>query len=101
MGRNMQHEKIVKEYESKVDSSRRITLRNAKGIALYEHYRTIHLEDGTIIHKPLVLASPENVISAETMATLDKSITNFKKKKIGEAFDASQYQDLLDDEDGE
>lgn len=95
--KKMQHEKIINEYDSKVDSSRRITLRKAKNIALYEHYKTIHLEDGTIIHKPLVLTSPENVLSMETIATLDKSIRNFKKKKVGKTFDASQYKEFLDE----
>jgi hypothetical protein len=95
----MRHEKIINEYESKVDSSRRITLRKARNTALYEHYKTIHLEDGTIIHKPLVLTSPENVISVDTMATIDKTVRNLKKKKVGKTFDASQYKDLFDDED--
>ncbi len=57
----MQPNKISLEYESKVGSRQRITLKKPKNLNLHTFYRTIHLEDGTIIHKPLVLTSPENV----------------------------------------
>lgn len=96
----MEEANIITEYESKVDASRRITLRKGKNHPVYEHYRTIHLEDGTIIHKPLVLVSPDEVISSESLAILDQSVTNANKGKVGGTFKAKQYKDLLDkDED--
>ena len=96
----METDKIINEYESKVDSSRRITLRKGKNLPIYDHYKTIHLEDGTIIHKPLILVPPEAVVSPETLAAIEESVSNVKTKKVGASFQADQFQDLLD-EDGD
>ena len=95
----MEESDIIIEYESKVDSSRRITLRKSKNQPVYEHYRTIHLEDGTIIHKPLVLVPPDAVISSESMAMLDQSVTNAGKGKVGGTFKVKQFKGLLDEDD--
>ena|GEM_PF-4564305 len=82
-----------------VDSSRRITLKGTKKeqIPMFDDYRLYYLEDGTVILRPLVVTEPENVIRPETKAMLNKSIRNLKKGKTGKAFDASNFQDLLDD----
>lgn len=84
-----------------VDSSRRITLKSTKAdkVPMFDDYRIYYLEDGTVILRPLVVTEPENVIKPTTMKTLTKSVENFKKGKVGKAFNLADFQDLLDEKD--
>ena len=45
---------ILKEYDAKVDSKKRITLRDA----MYEYYHVEEFDDGRIVLKPRELVSP-------------------------------------------
>ena len=53
---------VLQIYDAKIDSRKRITLRNAK----YDYYNVQELEDGRIIMEPRVLTPPFE-ISANTL----------------------------------
>jgi hypothetical protein len=52
----------VKEYDAKLDSRKRITIRDAE----YEHYHMWEFEDGRIVLEPRVLVAP-NPVTAKTL----------------------------------
>lgn len=97
----LEQKSISKPKRVSVDGSRRITLKGitAKNIPVFDDYKIFYLEDGTVILRPLVVTEPENVIKPETRAMLSKSIENFKKKKVGKAFNRADFKNLLDEED--
>jgi hypothetical protein len=84
-----------------VDSSRRITLKGTKAekVPMFDNYRLFYLEDGTVILRPLVLTEPENVIKAETVERIMRSVENAKQGKVGGTFNPDKFKDLLDTED--
>jgi hypothetical protein len=92
---------VVKEYESKVDANRRITLRKVESVTMFEHFKTIHLEDGSILLRPLVLVPPEQAIGAGTLSMIHESVSNSKKSKIGGAFKKDDFKGLLTKTKGE
>lgn len=59
------------EYDTKVDSKKRVTLRGAKT----EYYHVEEKQDGTIILSPRVLVHPDT-ISENTLSMMDKSMQN-------------------------
>ena len=71
---------ILKEYDAKVDSKKRITLRDA----MYEYYHIEEFDDGSIILKPRELVPPSQ-ISEKSVAMMDNSIENLKQGKVSEA----------------
>jgi hypothetical protein len=52
----------VKEYDAKLDSRKRITIRDAE----YDHYHVREFEDGRIVLEPRVLVAP-NPVTAKTL----------------------------------
>jgi hypothetical protein len=52
----------VKEYDAKLDSRKRITIRDAE----YDHYHVREFEDGRIVLEPRVLVAP-NPVTARTL----------------------------------
>lgn len=97
---NLEKISMVAPKRVSVDSSRRITLKGSKAdkVPMFDDYRIYYLEDGTVILRPLVVTEPENVIKPATMKMLNKSVENFKKGKVGKAFNRADFQDLLDEE---
>lgn len=81
----------IKEYDARLDSKKRITLRGAKTM----FYRVREKRDGTIELSPRVLVHPDE-ISAKTLSTIDQSITNLKKGKASNAVDMGELDKLLD-----
>lgn len=79
---------ILKEYDAKVDSKKRITLRDA----MYEYYHIEEFDDGSIILKPRKLVSPSQ-ISEKTRAMMDNSIENLKQGKVSEAVNLTEFED--------
>lgn len=69
-------EKIIN-YNSKIDSKKRITIRNPK----YEYYNVTEHENGIIVLEPRELVSPLE-ISKNTLSMMDKSVENIKKGKV-------------------
>ena len=52
----------VKEYDAKLDSRKRLTIREAE----FDHYHVREFEDGKIVLEPRVLVAP-NARTAETL----------------------------------
>lgn len=78
----------VRAYDAKVDSKRRITLRNA----IYEYFHVQEFEDGKIILEPRVLVDPFE-ISEDTLKMVDASMDNLKKGIASEPIDLSEFAD--------
>lgn len=79
-------EPVIREYDAKLDSKKRLTLRGAK----YEYYHVSVLPDQRIILEPRVLTTPFEV-SANTLKIMDKSVENMKNGKVSPAVDLSEY----------
>ena len=75
------------EYDAKVDAKKRITIRNAN----YDYYHVREMEDGTILLEPRELYAPFQ-ISANTLATMDESIQNFKAGKVSAPINLSYFE---------
>ena len=73
----------VSEYDAKIDTKKRLTLRGAK----YDHYRVKEFKDGHIVLEPRVLVKPLEV-SRRTLKMMDSSMANLKRGIIGPAVDA-------------
>lgn len=78
----------VKSYDAKIDSKKRITLRNA----LFEYFHVEEYNDGRIILEPRVLEKPFEV-SANTLNMMDSSIENLKKGDVSAPIDLSAFGD--------
>lgn len=78
----------VKSYDAKIDSKKRITLRNA----LFEYFHVEEYNDGRIILEPRVLQKPFEV-SANTLNMMDSSIENLKKGEVSAPIDLSAFGD--------
>ena len=81
---------IIKQYDTKVDSKNRFTIRGAN----FNYYHVTEFNDGHIELVPRVLVDP-NVISRNTLNMMDKSIENLKNGKVSDPIDFSKY---LEDE---
>ena len=79
----------VKSYDAKLDSKRRITLRNVS----YEYFHVREFDDGRIMLEPRELVKPFQV-SANTLSMMDSSMENFKSGKVSEPIDLSMYEDI-------
>ena len=90
----------INKYDSTVDKNRRITIRKS-GKQVFTHYRTFELEDGTMVLKPMLLAPPDMIISAESLAMLDLSVKNALTGKVGGTFNPDEFRDLIDESDDE
>lgn len=76
----------VKSYDAKIDSKKRITLRNA----LYKYFHIEEYADGKIVLEPRVLVKPFEV-SKNTLSMMDSSVENFKNGKVSEPIDLSAF----------
>lgn len=72
-GGNMQN--IVKQYDAKVDSKKRITLRDAK----YDYYSVTTYDDGSVSLEPKVLMSKNSVTMKEAYDAFLKLRENARK----------------------
>lgn len=64
----------LKNYDAKLDSKKRITIRNPK----YEYYHVTEQENGVVILEPRELIDPLSV-SKKTLDSMDKSMDNIEK----------------------
>ena len=86
--------KLSKEYEAKLDNKKRLTVRESQ----YEYYHVSEFDDGTIILKPCVLVDAD-LLSENSLKTMDDSIKNFKKGRVSQKIDVERYLKLISDED--
>lgn len=66
-------EAVLKTYDARIDSKKRITIRNPK----YEYYHVVEKENGVVVLEPRELVDPLT-ISKETLEQMDKSMDNIK-----------------------
>ena len=81
-------EAAIREYDAKLDSKKRLTLRDAG----YEYYHVSVLPDHRIVLEPRVLMSPFEV-SANTLRMMDSSVENMKKGSVSPALDLSEFRE--------
>ena len=78
----------IREYDAKLDSKRRITLRSSS----FDYYHVQELANGTIVMEPRELTVPFQ-ISANTLAMMDNAV-QYMKSGIGSApVDLSEFED--------
>jgi hypothetical protein len=78
----------IREYDAKIDSKKRLTLRNAN----FEYFHVQEMSDGIIILEPRELTAPFQV-SANTLSMMDESVSNMKKGVVSEAIDLSAFEE--------
>ena len=78
----------VREYDAKLDSKNRITLRNA----VFDYFHVSEMEDGRIVLEPRELVKPFSV-SANTLAIMDTAVENLKNRKVSEKLDLSEFEE--------
>ena len=78
----------IREYDAKLDSKNRLTLRDAG----FEYYHVSVFPDQRILLEPRVLTAPFEV-SANTLKMMDKSVENMKKGKVSPALDLSEFEE--------
>lgn len=76
----------VKEYDAKLDSKKRLTLRSGT----YEYYHVSEMADGRIILEPRVLTAPFT-LSANSLAMMDSAVQNLKTGNISDSIDLSEF----------
>ena len=76
----------VREYDAKLDSKNRLTLREAE----YDHVSV--LPDQRIVLEPRVLTAPFEV-SANTLKMMDSAVENMKKGVVSPALDLSEFEE--------
>ena len=81
-------EAVIREYDAKLDSKKRLTLREAN----FDYYHVSVLPDQRIVLEPRVLTSPFTV-SANTLKMMDQSVENMKKGKVSPAIDLSEFME--------
>ena len=81
-------ESIIREYDAKLDSKKRLTLRDAG----FEYYHVSVLPDQRIVLEPRVLTKPFEV-SANTLKMMDASVENMKNGKVSPALDLSEFEE--------
>ena len=67
-------ELTLKNYDAKLDSKKRITIRNP----MYEYYHVTEKENGVVILEPRELVDPL-VISKKSLDSMDESMENIEK----------------------
>ena len=78
----------IKEYDAKMDSKKRITLRETQ----FEYYHVEHYSDGKIMLAPRELVEPFQV-SASTLDMMDRSMENLKSGEASPEIDLSRFEE--------
>ena len=78
--------RVEKEYTTHIDSKKRITLRGAR----YQYYNVKEYNNGCILLEPREITVPKD-ISSQTLADMDKAISNIKKGKVSSKVDLSDF----------
>ena len=74
-------------YDAKIDSKKRITLRNAS----FDYYHVEEYDDGRIVLEPRELVVPFQ-ISSKSLAMMDASVSNLKAGKVSKKVDLSDFE---------
>ena len=76
----------IKDYDVRLDAKGRVTLRGAT----YKNYNVTLYENGCFILEPRELVIPE-VISARSLAEMDKAVENFKTGNVSASIDLADF----------
>ncbi len=82
--------KVIREYDVKADSKRRVTLRSSE----YTYWHAFEFDDGRVMLEPRVLQPPKT-ISARTLAQMDEAMRQIASGNVGDEFDLSEVEELL------
>lgn len=77
----------LKEYDAKLDSKNRVTLRGAQ----YEYYNVKEFANGCYILEPRELTVPQE-ISARTLRDMDEAVANLKVGSVSAPVDLSDFE---------
>jgi ppGpp synthetase/RelA/SpoT-type nucleotidyltranferase len=78
----------VREYDAKLDTKKRVTLRSVP----FNYYHVMEYADGRIVMEPRELTAPFQ-ISANSLAMMDESMQNLKEGKVSDKIDLSEFAD--------
>jgi len=92
---NAMAEKVLQEYDAKLDNKRRCVIH---GNLPFERYHIKIFDSGKIEMNPRVLASPDE-LSEKTLRMIYGSIKNLKENKAGSTVDFKKYGKYLKDPD--
>ncbi len=81
-------EEIIREYDAKLDSKKRLTLRDAA----YDYYHVSVLPDQRILLEPRILTVPFEV-SGKTLEMMDRSIDHMKQGIVSQSLDLSEFEE--------
>lgn len=81
-----------KEYDAKLDSQKRLTIRGART----KYYHVTEFEDGSVKLSPRELMHPDE-ISRRTLKMMDKAMKNIEEGKVSKPVDMEELEKLLDD----
>ena len=84
----MKMKTTIKEYDAKIDSKKRLTLRESP----FEYYHVEHFSDRRIVLQPRELVEPFRV-SESALEMMDKSMNNVNEGKAGKAVDVSKFKE--------
>ena len=76
----------VREYDTRLDTKRRITLRGAS----FDYYHVSVFDNGQIVLDPRELTAPFQV-SVNTLAMMDESIQNMRTGSVSAVIDLSEF----------
>lgn len=79
---------VIKEYEAKLDSKHRITIRGSD----YQYFQVKQYGDGHIELLPKVLVDPKE-ISKNTLQMMDNSVENLKNGNVSEPIDLNSINE--------
>lgn len=82
---------VIKKYDAKLDSKKRLTIRGART----EYYHVTERKDGTIELSPRELVHPDK-ISEKTLQMIDKAVEKLKEGEVSEPIDLDELEKLLD-----
>ena len=77
---------LIKEYDTKVDTKRRVTIRGTD----YQFYHVREYNDGRIEFSPRILVDPIT-LSKNTLKAMDQAVKNLKENKVSEPINISKY----------
>jgi hypothetical protein len=94
---NLEHQTsmatVVREYDVKVDSKRRLTLRRSE----YTYWHAKEFDDGRVLLEPREIRAPET-ISARVLEHMDEAVRQMMQGNVGDEFDLSEVEDLINED---
>jgi len=81
-----------KEYDAKLDSKKRLTIRGDRT----KHYYVTEYEDGSVELSQRELIHPDE-ISKRTLEMMDKAMKNLEEGKVSKPMDMEELEKLLQD----